>query len=104
MGKAKNELNWEASRNITDMCRDMWSFQSMNPSGYATEPSISDDQSDTLSVSEEEEEEDQEETKSDSGLSSEGENFDEISTKKTFLHFLQKTNIPGPTHAGTRDL
>ena len=32
--KAKRELGWEAKRDIVDMCRDSWNWQSKNPEGY----------------------------------------------------------------------
>ena len=32
--KAKNELGWVAERDIDDMCRDAWRWQSKNPDGY----------------------------------------------------------------------
>ena len=32
--KAKNELGWSAEKNISDMCRDSWNWQSNNPDGY----------------------------------------------------------------------
>lgn len=32
--KAKNELGWTAERDIDDMCRDAWRWQSQNPNGY----------------------------------------------------------------------
>ncbi|MDR0890339.1 MAG: UDP-glucose 4-epimerase GalE [Oscillospiraceae bacterium] len=32
--KAKRLLGWQAQRNIDDMCRDSWRWQSQNPSGY----------------------------------------------------------------------
>ena len=32
--KAKNELGWEATRDINEMCEDSWRWQSMNPNGY----------------------------------------------------------------------
>lgn len=32
--KAKRLLGWEAKRNIEDMCRDSWRWQSQNPGGY----------------------------------------------------------------------
>lgn len=32
--KAKNELNWEATRGIAEMCRDSWKWQKNNPNGY----------------------------------------------------------------------
>ncbi|HOO23135.1 MAG TPA: UDP-glucose 4-epimerase GalE [Clostridia bacterium] len=32
--KAKNELGFVAERNLDDMCRDLWKWQSMNPNGY----------------------------------------------------------------------
>ncbi len=33
--KANHDLNWYANRTIEDMCRDVWSWQSQNPNGYA---------------------------------------------------------------------
>lgn len=32
--KASRELGWKATRNIDDMCRDSWNWQSKNPNGY----------------------------------------------------------------------
>lgn len=32
--KASEELHWHATRNIDDMCRDSWNWQSKNPNGY----------------------------------------------------------------------
>lgn len=32
--KAKNELNWSATRGIVEMCKDSWRWQSQNPKGY----------------------------------------------------------------------
>lgn len=32
--KALTELNWKAERNLEDMCRDTWKWQSTNPNGY----------------------------------------------------------------------
>lgn len=32
--KAKEELGWVAKRDIVDMCRDSWNWQSKNPQGY----------------------------------------------------------------------
>ena len=32
--KAEHELNWKASRNIVEMCRDSWRWQNQNPNGY----------------------------------------------------------------------
>lgn len=32
--KAETELGWKAERNLEDMCRDTWKWQSMNPNGY----------------------------------------------------------------------
>ncbi len=32
--KAKEVLGWEAKRDIDDMCRDSWNWQSKNPNGY----------------------------------------------------------------------
>jgi len=31
---AKEELNWEAKRDIREMCRDSWNWQQKNPDGY----------------------------------------------------------------------
>ena len=32
--KARNVLNWKAEKNLDDMCRDGWRWQSSNPNGY----------------------------------------------------------------------
>lgn len=32
--KAKAEMKWEATRNLDDMCKDLWCWQSQNPNGY----------------------------------------------------------------------
>ena len=32
--KARELMGWEATRNIADMCRDSWNWQSHNPDGY----------------------------------------------------------------------
>ncbi len=32
--RAENELGWKAERNLEDMCRDSWRWQSKNPQGY----------------------------------------------------------------------
>lgn len=32
--KARRELGWQAERNLEDMCRDVWKWQSQNPNGY----------------------------------------------------------------------
>jgi len=32
--KAKRELNWEAERDLQEMCEDSWRWQSKNPNGY----------------------------------------------------------------------
>lgn len=32
--RAKNLLAWSAQRNLNQMCRDTWNFQSKNPQGY----------------------------------------------------------------------
>eukprot|EP00536_Pseudo-nitzschia_multiseries_P008596 jgi/Psemu1/198481/e_gw1.220.17.1 len=32
---AKNEMGWEATRTLEEMCRDLWSWQSQNPNGFA---------------------------------------------------------------------
>ncbi|KZS19294.1 UDP-glucose 4-epimerase [Daphnia magna] len=31
---ASSQLDWKASRTLTDMCTDMWRWQSINPNGY----------------------------------------------------------------------
>ncbi len=33
---AKTEMGWEAKRTLDEMCRDLWSWQSQNPQGFAT--------------------------------------------------------------------
>lgn len=32
--KALKELDWKAEKNLEDMCRDSWRWQSNNPNGY----------------------------------------------------------------------
>lgn len=32
--KALNEMNWKAEKNLEDMCRDTWNWQTKNPNGY----------------------------------------------------------------------
>ncbi len=32
--KAKDILNWSATKDLEDMCRDAWNWQSKNPNGY----------------------------------------------------------------------
>lgn len=32
---AEKELNWKAVRNLDDMCRDLWAWQSQNPNGFS---------------------------------------------------------------------
>ena len=32
--KAKKLLGWEAKKDVDDMCRDSWNWQSNNPNGY----------------------------------------------------------------------
>ncbi len=32
--KAKEELGWQAEKDIVDMCRDAWNWQKQNPNGY----------------------------------------------------------------------
>ena len=32
--KAKEELGWEAKKNLADMCKDAWNWQKNNPKGY----------------------------------------------------------------------
>jgi len=34
-GLANRELNWKATLNLEQMCRDSWNWQSRNPNGYA---------------------------------------------------------------------
>lgn len=34
---AKEVLSWTAEKNLEDMCRDSWKWQSMNPHGYGSE-------------------------------------------------------------------
>ena len=33
--KSAEVLGWKAEKNLVDMCRDSWRWQSMNPMGYA---------------------------------------------------------------------
>ena len=33
-GKAAQVLGWKTTRNLQDMCRDTWNWQSKNPNGY----------------------------------------------------------------------
>ena len=33
-GKSARELGWKAEKNLEDMCRDSWNWQSNNPMGY----------------------------------------------------------------------
>ena len=35
--KSVRVLGWKAEKNLADMCRDSWNWQSKNPMGYATE-------------------------------------------------------------------
>lgn len=35
--KAKEEMGWEAKRNLDDMCNDLWRWQTLNPNGYLKE-------------------------------------------------------------------
>eukprot|EP00571_Detonula_confervacea_P008960 CAMPEP_0172328010 /NCGR_PEP_ID=MMETSP1058-20130122/60129_1 /TAXON_ID=83371 /ORGANISM="Detonula confervacea, Strain CCMP 353" /LENGTH=393 /DNA_ID=CAMNT_0013045107 /DNA_START=76 /DNA_END=1257 /DNA_ORIENTATION=- len=32
--QAKEEMGWEAKKNLDDMCNDLWSWQTNNPNGY----------------------------------------------------------------------
>ena len=34
---AEKELGWKATRNLVEMCRDMWTWQSKNPQGFRKE-------------------------------------------------------------------
>jgi len=31
---AKEEMGWEAKKDLDDMCNDLWSWQTNNPNGY----------------------------------------------------------------------
>lgn len=33
--KAREEMGWQATRSLDEMCRDLWTWQSQNPNGYA---------------------------------------------------------------------
>lgn len=33
---AKEEMGWEATRDLDEMCRDQWNWQSKNPNGFAS--------------------------------------------------------------------
>lgn len=35
--KAADEMNWKATRNLDEMCRDSWSWQSKNPNGFVSD-------------------------------------------------------------------
>ena len=35
--KSAEVLGWKAERNLEDMCRDSWRWQSMNPQGFDSE-------------------------------------------------------------------
>jgi len=35
--RAKEEMGWEATRNLEDMCNDLWRWQTLNPNGYLKE-------------------------------------------------------------------
>jgi len=67
--KAKEELGWVATRNITDMCRDMWKFQSLNPSGYSTTEMTDKSEKKEIEI-ENTSDEETSDSRSDSGLSS----------------------------------
>ena len=34
---AASEMKWRAKRNLQDMCKDLWNWQSQNPNGYTTQ-------------------------------------------------------------------
>jgi len=38
--KAKRLLNWEVEKSLTDMCADVWRWQSQNPHGYEEEVAL----------------------------------------------------------------
>ena len=38
--KAKRLLNWEVEKSLTDMCADVWRWQSQNPHGYEEEAAL----------------------------------------------------------------
>jgi len=33
----EDEMKWKAKRNLDDMCRDLWTWQSQNPNGFPNE-------------------------------------------------------------------
>ena len=33
--RAKKEMNWEAKRDLDEMCKDLWAWQSSNPNGFS---------------------------------------------------------------------
>ena len=36
--RAKEEMGWEAKKDLDEMCTDLWSWQTKNPNGYNTTP------------------------------------------------------------------
>jgi len=34
--RAKEEMGWEAKKDLDEMCTDLWSWQTKNPNGYNT--------------------------------------------------------------------
>ena len=38
--RAEQELDWVAKRTITDACRDSWRWQSKNPNGFPSSPTV----------------------------------------------------------------
>ena len=36
---AFEEMGWKATKNVEDMCRDLWNWQQKNPMGFQTQGS-----------------------------------------------------------------
>lgn len=93
--KALKDLDWKATRDISDMCRDMWRFQSMNPSGYVTDNSEERESNMSSEISDDDLDESK---RSDSGLSSDEDNatilpklkFTMSPAKSIFRRYLNK--------------
>jgi len=93
--KALKDLDWKATRDISDMCRDMWRFQSMNPSGYVTDNSEERESNMSSEISDDDLDESK---RSDSGLSSDEDNatilpklkFTMSPAKSIFHRYLNK--------------
>lgn len=37
---AQKEMGWKATKNVDDMCKDLWNWQSKNPMGFSSEEKI----------------------------------------------------------------